>query len=94
MPSIFSRIRGKDGQGKVKSKKNGGLANTAEQLPAKPKWEDAYARTSVEPEEIQELVRRCTQELKARGMSTPSDRTFAPSAPPCRSERASFPGRD
>ncbi|KAI1174273.1 hypothetical protein F4777DRAFT_589287 [Nemania sp. FL0916] len=63
MPSLFSRIRGKDG--KLKSKRNG-HADSTPQLP-KPRWEDAYTRTSVEPEEVQDLVRRCTVELKARG---------------------------
>lgn len=69
MPSIFSRIRGKDGNGKLKSKKNNGLANAADQLPPKPRWDDAYARTTVEPEEIHDLINRCTGELKARGMA-------------------------
>lgn len=67
MPGLFSRIRGKDG--KPKSKKNG-YADSSPQLLAKPRWEDAYARTSVEPEEVQDLVNRCTVELKARGKMT------------------------
>ncbi|KAK9416504.1 hypothetical protein SUNI508_01921 [Seiridium unicorne] len=71
MPSIFSRIRGKDGQGKSKSKKNAGLTDLTDQLPSKPRWEDAYTRTTVEPEEISELVRRCTAELKARALDHP-----------------------
>jgi hypothetical protein len=64
MPSLFSRLKGKDG--KSKSKK-GANNDQLSQLPAKPKWTDAYARTVIEPEEIQELIRRCTEELKARG---------------------------
>ncbi|KAJ3553228.1 hypothetical protein NPX13_g10934 [Xylaria arbuscula] len=68
MPGLFSRIRGKDG--KLKSKKNG-FAESTPQLPTKPRWEDAYARTSVEPEEVQDLVNRCTIELKARGLDLP-----------------------
>ncbi|KAI3340820.1 hypothetical protein F4824DRAFT_497119 [Ustulina deusta] len=68
MPGLFSRIRGKDG--KPKSKKNG-YADSSPQLLAKPRWEDAYARTSVEPEEVQDLVNRCTVELKARGLDLP-----------------------
>jgi hypothetical protein len=64
MPSLFSRIRGKDG--KLKSKKNG-HADSTPQLPSKPRWDDAYARTSVDPEEVQDLIHRCTVELKARG---------------------------
>lgn len=52
----------------MKSKKGGNLDQLTDQLPPKPLWEDAYTRTIVEPEEIQELIRRCTEELKARGM--------------------------
>lgn len=68
MAGFFSRLKGKDGSAKAKSKKQAHLDALASQLPQKPKWDDAYARKTVEPEEIQELVRRCTEELKARGM--------------------------
>jgi hypothetical protein len=66
MPSIFSRLKGKDGS-RSKAKKKAQLDQLAESLPAKQRWDDAYARKVVEPEEIQELIRRCTEELKARG---------------------------
>lgn len=36
-------------------------------LPVEPKWKDAWSRTQVEPEEVQELLRGCTAELKSRG---------------------------
>lgn len=62
MPGLFSRLK-KDG----KSKKNAGT-DLLDQQPAEPKWTDAWARTTVEPEEIHELVRRCTEEIKSRGM--------------------------
>lgn len=61
---VFSRLK-KDG----KSKKKGASADLYDQQPAKPQWTDAWARTSVEPEEIHELVKRCTEEIKNRGMS-------------------------
>ena len=67
MPGLFSRFRSRDGS--KKSKKNGNLDDLANQLSVK-KWDDASTRKSVEPEEIQELIRRCTEELKSRGMST------------------------
>ncbi len=60
-------MRSRDGPGRHKSKKNANL--DALQLSNKPRWADAYTRTSVEPEEVQELIRRGTEELKARGMS-------------------------
>lgn len=65
MPSLFSRLKGKDGSTK---KKKGANLDAADQQPAKPRWDDAYTRKTVEPEEIQDLIRRCTEELKARGM--------------------------
>ncbi|KAI0014889.1 hypothetical protein F4780DRAFT_151630 [Xylariomycetidae sp. FL0641] len=69
MPGLFSRIRGKDGQGK--SKKKHGSLDLTHQLPNKPRWDDAYTRTFVEPEEVQELIRRCTEELKLRALDHP-----------------------
>ncbi|KAI0187791.1 hypothetical protein F4808DRAFT_71208 [Astrocystis sublimbata] len=68
MPSLFSRIRGKDG--KSKSKKTGATDSTL-QLPGKPRWEDAYARTTVEPEEVQDLIHRCSVDLKSRALDLP-----------------------
>lgn len=63
---LFSRK--KDG----KSKKKGANDDDYDQQPARPQWSDAYARTSVEPEEVHELVKRCTEEIKNRGMSITS----------------------
>lgn len=70
MPSFFSRLKGKDGPTKA-SKKKGGLDDLSDQAPAKPTWTDAWTRTTVEPEEIQELVRGCTVELKSRALDMP-----------------------
>ncbi|KAL2146899.1 hypothetical protein VTI28DRAFT_2002 [Corynascus sepedonium] len=68
MPSLFSRLKGRDG--KLKSKK-GALDELANQQPQKPKWEDAWARKTVEPEEVQQLIRFSTEELKARALDLP-----------------------
>lgn len=32
-----------------------------------PKWEDAWLRTRVDPEEVAELLHGCTAEIKSRG---------------------------
>jgi hypothetical protein len=64
MAGLFSRLKGKDGRSKKK-----GANDSTQQLPQKPQWTDAWARTYVEPEEVHELIRCCTEELKARGMS-------------------------
>lgn len=67
--AFFSKVfRTKDREGGVsKSKKhlqsNGAIPNP----PPKKRWDDAWARKDVEPEEVQELLRGCTHELKSRG---------------------------
>jgi hypothetical protein len=67
MPSFFSRLKSKDGPTKLaKSKKNAPQGNIPEATP-KPAWEDAWTRKVVEPDEVQELLKGCTLELKSRG---------------------------
>lgn len=61
--SFFSRVFRKEGGSKKNGKQNGVAATE----PAKPKWTDAWLRTEVSPEEVQELLHGCTIELKARG---------------------------
>lgn len=64
---FFSRVfRSKDS---TATKKQAKPATTANPGPAKPKWTDAWQRTEVAPEEVQDLIRGCAQELKARGGS-------------------------
>lgn len=65
MPGIFSRInKARD----ARQKKKNALNDLENSLPAKPKWDDAYTRPSVEPEEIEDLIKCCSEEIKARGM--------------------------
>ncbi|KAJ6157730.1 hypothetical protein N7470_005322 [Penicillium chermesinum] len=67
--SFFSRVfRGKDSSA---AKKQAAPAVTSEPGPAKPKWTDAWQRTEVAPEEVQDLIRGCSHELKARALDTP-----------------------
>ncbi|KAK3489494.1 uncharacterized protein B0T23DRAFT_202875 [Neurospora hispaniola] len=69
MPSLFSRLKHKDG---AKSKKKGAdLDSFTEQLPKGPQWTDAWTRTSVEPEEVVELIILSTEELKSRALDIP-----------------------
>ncbi|KAI9047820.1 hypothetical protein LZ554_008528 [Drepanopeziza brunnea f. sp. 'monogermtubi'] len=68
MPSFFSRLKGKDGPAKVKK---GAQQPAQNEAPPKPRWEDAWTRTSVGPEEVQELLRGCTSELKSRALDIP-----------------------
>lgn len=67
MAGFFSRLKGKDGPTTLTKSKKGQQA-ASQVLPAKPKWSDAWTRTSVEAEEVQELLKGCTIELKSRGM--------------------------
>ena len=69
--SFFSKVfRSKDAgpvKPKTKSKKYLPETEPAPVLPPKQKWDDAWTRKDVEPEEVQELLRGCTAELKSRG---------------------------
>jgi hypothetical protein len=64
-------MKSKDGPAKVTKTKKGAAQNAAPQAPPKPRWEDAWTRKTVEPEEIQELLHGCTVELKSKGMLLP-----------------------
>ncbi|OBT38549.1 hypothetical protein VE00_11016 [Pseudogymnoascus sp. WSF 3629] len=70
MAGFFSRLKGKDGPTSLTKSKKGQQAASAV-LPAKPKWSDAWTRTSVEAEEVQELLKGCTIELKSRALDVP-----------------------
>jgi hypothetical protein len=62
MPSFFDRFR-RDGA--AKSKKKFETTNVVQ--PQQLKWEEAWARTEVQPEEVQKLISVCTHEMKSRG---------------------------
>ncbi|OAX81940.1 hypothetical protein ACJ72_03721 [Emergomyces africanus] len=67
--SFFSRVfRSRDASGSKKQTKQNGVSKD---LPQKPQWTDAFLRTEVSPEEIQELLHGCTVELKSRGLDIP-----------------------
>lgn len=66
MPSFSRLFRSKDSSAAKKNSKAPAAENKG---PAKPTWTDAWQRTEVGPEEVQQLLRACTQELKVRGMS-------------------------
>jgi len=62
MPFFSNIFKGKDGHSKRHAKQNGIV-----EAPAQPRWEDAWQRKEVDPEEVQELLRYCTYEIKSRG---------------------------
>ncbi|KAF2099602.1 hypothetical protein NA57DRAFT_55556 [Rhizodiscina lignyota] len=69
---FFSKVFRRDG-GASKAKKNADQGKGGAVEPPKPRWEDAWSRREVAPEEIQELIHECTIEMKSRGtISIPS----------------------
>lgn len=50
--------------------RSGSKADASSEPAPRPRWEDAWSRKDVAPEEIQELVHVCTQEMKSRGRHT------------------------
>jgi hypothetical protein len=65
MPFFKNVFRSKDGP---RSKSAAGKYADEPVAQPKPRWEDAWSRKDVAPEEIQELIHVCTQEMKSRGM--------------------------
>ena len=55
------------------AKKSVGQTAAAEQ-PTGPRYSDGWLRPAVAPEEVQELLRGCTNEMKARGRELEHDR--------------------
>ncbi|MCJ1242855.1 hypothetical protein MMC30_000050 [Trapelia coarctata] len=66
MPFFSNIFKGKDGHSKKHAKQNGIV-----EAPTKPRWEDAWQRKEVDPEEVQELLRCCTYEIKSRALAMP-----------------------
>ena len=63
MPFFSKVFRSKDATARKQAKENGALAPA----PPKPRWDDAWQRQEIEPEEVQELLRGCTVEIRSRG---------------------------
>jgi len=55
-----------------KDKQKAAKTSTEPAAPPKPRWEESWTRKDVAPEEIQELIHVCTQEMKSRGTHTPT----------------------
>lgn len=51
-----------------KDKQKGAKTAPEPVAPPKPRWEESWTRKDVAPDEIQELIHVCTQEMKSRGM--------------------------
>ncbi|THC98022.1 hypothetical protein EYZ11_002524 [Aspergillus tanneri] len=68
MPFFTRVFRSKDSNSSKKAAQRQVVEDAG---PAKPTWTDAWQRTEVAPEEVQDLLRGCTQELKSRALQTP-----------------------
>ncbi|KAF2187065.1 hypothetical protein K469DRAFT_122696 [Zopfia rhizophila CBS 207.26] len=72
MPFFKNVFRSKDGpRSASKASKYAGQDDGGPVAQSKPRWEDAWSRKDVAPEEIQELVHVCTQEMKSRALDMP-----------------------
>ncbi|KAI2479067.1 DUF1708 multi-domain protein [Pyrenophora tritici-repentis] len=54
-----------------KDKQKAAKAAPEPAAPPKPRWEESWTRKDVAPEEIQELIHVCTQEMKSRALDMP-----------------------
>lgn len=68
---FLKKVFGKS-DGNTKAKKNAVPATNGHVAPVKPQWTDAWTRTTIHAEEVAELIRGCTIEIKARGKSSPA----------------------
>ncbi|KAI9927748.1 hypothetical protein MW887_002600 [Aspergillus wentii] len=68
MPFFTRVFRNKD-SGSIKKATKSPVVEEPE--PEKPTWTDAWQRAEIAPEEVQDLLRGCTQELKLRALDTP-----------------------
>ncbi|TLD26291.1 hypothetical protein E2P81_ATG08103 [Venturia nashicola] len=64
---FFSNLFKRDASSK--SKKN--VAPGEDVVQIKPRWEEAWSRKEVSPEEVQELIHDCSQEMKSRALDMP-----------------------
>ncbi|KNG44576.1 hypothetical protein TW65_08501 [Stemphylium lycopersici] len=54
-----------------KDKQKGAKTAPEPAAPPKPRWEESWTRKDVAPDEIQELIHVCTQEMKSRALDMP-----------------------
>ncbi|KAJ4990243.1 hypothetical protein SVAN01_04334 [Stagonosporopsis vannaccii] len=65
MPFFKNVFKSKD------ASRSGSKAEASSEPAPRPRWEDAWSRDDVAPEEIQELVHVCTEEMKSRAIDMP-----------------------
>ncbi|KAF2705298.1 hypothetical protein K504DRAFT_471770 [Pleomassaria siparia CBS 279.74] len=68
---FFSRFKSKDSSKSGKAGKNGHDDTNGQVVKPKPRWEESWSRKDVAPEDIQELIHFCTQEMKTKALDMP-----------------------
>jgi len=81
MPFFSKVFKSKDSAGATsKAKRDAAPVEVGGPVaPPVPQWEDAWLCKTVAPEDVQELIHECTQEMKSRGMRA---RIFSPELQP------------
>lgn len=69
MPAFLNKVFKRDNAAAIRKAE---AEAAAAAKPDEVKYADAWFRTSVAPEEVQELLRGCTNEIKHRGMYLPT----------------------
>ena len=69
MPAFLNKVFKRD---HASSKKASDQNSIAAPEPQEVKFQDAWLQTEVTPEQVQELLRGCTQEIKSRGLLMPN----------------------
>ncbi|QDS67941.1 hypothetical protein FKW77_008811 [Venturia effusa] len=64
---FFSNLFKRD----ASSKSRKDVAQGKDEVQIKPRWEEAWSRKEVSPEEVQELIHDCAQEMKSRALDMP-----------------------
>ncbi|KAH7372333.1 hypothetical protein BKA66DRAFT_176990 [Pyrenochaeta sp. MPI-SDFR-AT-0127] len=71
MPFFKNVFKSKDGPRSASKAGKYATDGSEAVAPPKPRWEDSWSRKDVAPEEIQELIHVCTQEMKSRALDMP-----------------------
>lgn len=68
MPFFKNVFKSKDG---ARSASRAAQYQDTAPAPPKPRWQESWERKDVSPEEVQELIHCCTQEIKSRALDYP-----------------------
>lgn len=70
---LFSRFKSKGVQPTLKK---GDLENGTPAVQRPARWQSRWESTTIEPDEVVDLVHACTAEMKKRGMHAPGPATW------------------